>query len=127
MALLTRCSHARSHWQEDAPRLGSGEAALLGFTYGQHKGNGLIFISYMGCRQIRKSMPREIDVMSCFREGLRHGKAASPIIQEDMVELMKLPLAEVRERLNIAKPEAYQRAIAQISQLGNAQELLAAA
>ncbi len=104
-----------------------GEAALLGFTYGQHKGNGLIFISYMGCRQIRKSMPREIDVMACFREGLRHGKAASPIIQEDMVELMKLPLAEARERLNIAKPEAYQRAIAQISQLGNAQELLAAA
>ena len=104
-----------------------GEAALLGFTYGQHKGRGLIFISYMGCRQVRKAMPRDIDIMACFHEGIKLGKAASPIIQEDMIELMKLPLSEARERLNISKPEAYLKAIEQISRLGDAQELLAAA
>ncbi|MCI4644542.1 MAG: Coq4 family protein [Hyphomonadaceae bacterium] len=104
-----------------------GEAALLGFTYGQHKGRGLVFIAYMGSRQIRKAMPREIDIMACYREGIRHGKAAEAIIQEDIIALMHEPLAEARQRLNIARPEAYQRAIEQIRQLGNAQELLAAA
>lgn len=104
-----------------------GEAALLGFTYGQHKGRGLIFISYMGSRNIRKAMPRHIDIMACYHEGIRNGKAAGPIIQEDIIALMHEPLAAARERLNIARPEAYLKAIEQISQLGNAHELLAAA
>ncbi|MEL6664435.1 MAG: hypothetical protein AAFR33_15690, partial [Pseudomonadota bacterium] len=115
--------HVLSGYGRDA----LGEASLLGFTWGQHGGRGVIFISFMGTRQIRKAMPKHIDVMACHHEGKRNGKAASSIIEEDIIALMHEPLAEARARLNIAKPVAYQRAIAQISELGNAQELLAAA
>ncbi|MEL6567636.1 MAG: Coq4 family protein [Pseudomonadota bacterium] len=115
--------HVLSGYGRDA----LGEAALLGFTWGQHGGNGVIFISYMGARQIRKALPRHIDIMACQREGTRHGRAAHQIIEEDIIELMHEPLAEARQRLNIAKPAAYRKALAQISELGNAKDLLAAA
>ncbi|MEL6955503.1 MAG: Coq4 family protein [Pseudomonadota bacterium] len=115
--------HVLSGYGRDA----LGEASLLGFTWGQHGGRGVIFISFMGTRQIRKALPKHIDVMACHHEGKRNGKAAASIIEEDIIALMHEPLAEARARLNIAKPVAYQRAIAQISELGNAQELLAAA
>lgn len=115
--------HVLSGYGRDA----LGEASLLGFTWGQHRGNGLIFISYMGCRQIRKALPGHIDVMACHHEGKRNGQAAGQIIEEDIIALMHEPLAEARRRLNIARPVAYRRALQQVSELGNARDLLAAA
>ncbi|MEM1151118.1 MAG: Coq4 family protein [Pseudomonadota bacterium] len=104
-----------------------GEASLLGFSWGQNGGNGVIFISYMGSRQIRKELPRHIDVMACHREGKRNGKAARQIIEEDIVALLHEPLADARQRLNIAKPVAYRKALKQIAELGDAKDVLAAA
>jgi len=104
-----------------------GEASLLGFTWGQHGGRGVLFISYMGTRQIRKALPRHIDVMACYREGKRNGRAAAQIIEEDIIALMHEPLAKARARLNIAKPVAYRKALAQIAELGNPSDILAAA
>ncbi|MEM9738527.1 MAG: Coq4 family protein [Pseudomonadota bacterium] len=115
--------HVLSGYGRDA----LGEASLLSFTWGQHGGNGVIFIAYMGARQIRKALPREIDVMACYREGKRNGQAAQMLIEEDIIALMHEPLPDARKRLNIAKPDAYHHALKQVAELGNAKELLAAA
>lgn len=104
-----------------------GEASLLGFTWGQHGGRGVLFISFMGTRQLRKFLPREVDVMACHREAKRNGKVAKRIVEEDILALLEEPLEAARERLNIARPVAYQTAIEQISAHGDAHEFLAAA
>lgn len=99
--------HVLSGYGRDA----LGEASLLAFTYGQNPGLGVIFISYMGCRQIMKSVPKEARIMDCFREGKRNGAAASRIVREDIIALLHEPLDAARARLNIAKPVAYLHAL----------------
>lgn len=116
--------HVLSGYGRDA----LGEASLLAFTHSQSGGGlGVIFIAYMGARQIRKSMPRHIDVMACFHEGRRNGKAAAPIIREDIMALLPQPLEAVRAQLGIKPPVAYQKALSQVAELGNPVELLRAA
>ena len=71
----------------------------------------MIFISYMGCRQIMKSVPKEARVMDCFREGKRNGAAAARIVRQDIIALLHEPLDAARARLNIATPVAYHHAL----------------
>lgn len=106
--------HVLSGYGRDA----LGEASLLAFTYSQNPGLGVIFISFMGSRQIMKSVPKEARVMDCFREGKRNGAAASRIVREDIIALLHEPLEAARVRLNIARPEAYQRALEVCADMG---------
>jgi ubiquinone biosynthesis protein COQ4 len=123
-----RDTHDLFHVLSGYGRDGLGEASLLAFTHSQSGGGrGVIFISYMGCRQIRKAVPREIDIMACFHEGRRNGKAAQSIVAQDIPALLEEPLDAARERLGIVKPVAYRHALAQIAELGETHELLAAA
>lgn len=116
--------HVLSGYGRDA----LGEASLLAFTHGQSDGGrGVIFIAYMGCRQIRKSMPGHIDVMACFHEGRRNGAAAEKIVREDILALLEEPLDAARLRLGIRKPVAYHTALEQVSELGDPVETLRAA
>jgi len=104
-----------------------GEAALLGFTWGQHKGRGALFISYMGCRKIRQAMPSNVDIMACFHEGKAHGLAARRIVDEDILALMEQPIEAVWERLSIQPPAAYVKAKSQIAELRAAADVMEAA
>ena len=115
--------HVLSGYGRDA----LGEASLLAFTYGQSRGGrGVIFIAYMGCRQLRKSLPREIDVMACFHEGRRNGKAARSIVEQDIMALLAEPLEAARRRLGIKPPTAYSNALGQIAGLPGGETMLAA-
>ncbi|MEM0985552.1 MAG: Coq4 family protein [Pseudomonadota bacterium] len=116
--------HVLSGYGRDA----LGEASLLAFTHGQAGGGrGVIFIAFMGCRQIRKSLPRHIDVMACYREGRENGASACKIVEQDILALMEEPLDAARARLGIAKPVAYRKALAEIRQLMDAEALMAPA
>jgi ubiquinone biosynthesis protein COQ4 len=106
--------HVLSGYGRDA----LGEASLLAFTYSQNPGLGVIFISYMGCRQIMKSVPKEARIMDCFREGKRNGAAASRIVRQDIIALLHEPLDAARARLNIAKPVAYRHALEVCADMG---------
>ena len=106
--------HVLSGYGRDA----LGEASLLAFTYSQNPGMGVIFISFMGTRQIMKSVPKEARVMDCFREGKRNGAAASRIVREDIIALLHEPLEAARARLNIAKPVAYLHALDVCADIG---------
>jgi ubiquinone biosynthesis protein COQ4 len=87
-----------------------GEASLLAFTYSQNPGRGVIFIAFMGCREIAKVAPKSARIMDCFWEGKRNGALAQKIIRQDIVALLHEPLADARERLGIKVPAAYRRA-----------------
>lgn len=106
--------HVLSGYGRDA----LGEASLLAFTYSQNPGLGVIFISFMGTRQIMKSVPKEARVMACFREGKRNGAAASRIVREDIIALLHEPLAAARARLTIAAPVAYLHALGVCADIG---------
>lgn len=123
-----RDTHDLFHVMSGYGRDALGEASLLAFTHSQSGGGrGVIFIAYMGTRQLKKSLPRHIDVMSCFHEGRRNGRAAQKIIEQDIMALVEEPLEAARERMNIRPPEAYKNALRQISELGDTYEILAAA
>ena len=106
-----RDTHDMYHILTGYGRDALGEAALLGFTHSQHGGMGVSFIAYMGGRQISKMAPRDARVKEVIAEGRRNGKRAHRIIETDIEAILDQPLHEVRERLNIAKPALYKRAL----------------
>ncbi len=94
-----------------------GEAGVLAFTYGQMRGNGLLFVSFMAAREVKKHIP-EGKPMSVFWEAKRAGKNAGRIMLEDIEALLREPLAEARARLNIPEPLAYRRALRAANEIG---------
>lgn len=114
--------HVLSGYGRDA----LGEAALLGYTHGQHGGMGVSFIAYMGSRQIKKHVPREARIDDVVKEGRENGKAAKRIIDQDIEALLREPIDQARERLNIKKPVLYHRALKVIDEAGIDYTLVAA-
>jgi len=88
-----------------------GEATLLAFTHGQHDSPGAIFISYMAIREMKRTAPKDVNLSEVYREGKRNGKLAANIATENIMELLAENLEDARERLNIAPPVAYQKAL----------------
>jgi len=84
-----------------------GEICVLAFSHGQAPGLGVIFIAYMGGREIKKVAPRGAPVMAAMREGKRNGKLAQRVVLEDITELLAEPLETARERLGILPPTQY--------------------
>ena len=121
-----RDTHDMYHILTGYGRDALGEDALLGYTYSQHGGLGIRFISYMGSRLITKEAPSEARIKDVVAEARQNGKRAKRIIEQDIEKLLDQPLDEVRERLNIAEPVLYKRAI-RIFQDYNQDPLLVAA
>lgn len=122
-----RDTHDLHHILTGYGRDALGEAALLSFTYGQQGGRGLVFISFMATREIKKQVPATAKVMDTFHEGRRNGRKADQIIQQDIESLLQESLEDARKRLNIQPPAAYQQALKVINENGNAYEVLSAA
>lgn len=95
-----------------------GEASILGFTHGQNVNLGAIFIGYAAAREIKKSVPKGTPTYRSVREGVEIGKAAGPIIREDIMALLAENLENARKRLNITPPEAYYEAHRKMAEKG---------
>ena len=106
-----RDTHDMYHILTGYGRDALGEDALLGYTHSQHGGLGISFIAFMGNRQIAKEAPRETRVKEVLAEGRRNGKRAKRIVELDIESILDQPLDEVRNRLNIAEPVLYKRAL----------------
>lgn len=113
-----RDTHDMFHVLTGYGRDALGEDALLAFSYSQNKSPGLMFISYMGARQIRKEVPKKTRVMDVMREGKRIGAAAEKLVQQDFLKLLDQPIAAVREELNIEEPALYKRALGVFHEVG---------
>ncbi len=104
-----------------------GEVCVLGFSHGQVPGLGVVFVAYMGAREIKKLAPRGAPVMAAMREGKRHGKLAQWIALEDIPALLAEPLESARDRLGILPPKTYQKVHEMFRQAGQEpMEVLAA-
>jgi ubiquinone biosynthesis protein COQ4 len=96
-----------------------GEASLLAFTHSQQPGLGILFISFMGCRTIKRYAPKEAEIMKCFHEGRRNGAAAQKIVLQDIPALLREPLDAARARLGINKPVIYRQTLKLLQTSGN--------
>ena len=103
-----------------------GEATLLGFSHGQNKGRGTLFISYIAGRDIAKEAPRSAQIMNVLAEGRRNGRLAGKIAAQDIQALLAEPLDAARKRLGINDPVLYKRAITIMSEHGYEGQLSAA-
>jgi ubiquinone biosynthesis protein COQ4 len=87
-----------------------GEQCVLAFTYAQNKNLGVGFIAYAGGWELKRRVAKSAPIFAAVREGHRIGNAAINIAHEDIIALLREPLADARRRLNIPEPKAYARA-----------------
>jgi ubiquinone biosynthesis protein COQ4 len=105
-----RDTHDLHHILTGYGRDALGEQCVLAFTYAQHRNLGVGFIAYAGGFELKRRVARNAPIMAAVREGQRIGKAAKNLAQEDIIALLKEPLADARKRLGIADPVAYRAA-----------------
>ena len=102
-----RDTHDMLHVLTGLGRDALGEASVLGFTHAQHGGLGVLFIAYGAAWEVRKTAPKDAPVLKSIHEARRVGRAAKDIVFEDLMELLPLPLDEVRKKLSIELPTQY--------------------
>lgn len=103
-----------------------GEACLLGFTHPQHKARGFLIVGAMASFEVKQRCPAGTPVWTCFNEARRNGKSAEVIAEHDLIALMKEPLEDVRRKLGIRPPKAYDLAMEKLKSAGVEPNLLGA-
>jgi ubiquinone biosynthesis protein COQ4 len=105
-----------------------GEQCVLAFTYAQNRNLGVGFIAYAGGFELKRRVAPKAAIIVAVSEGKRLGNAARNIVQEDIVALLREPLADARKRLGIGEPVIYRKAHEQMRSAGvDPYNLLAAA
>ena len=102
-----RDTHDLQHVLTGFGRDALGEQCVLAFTYGQQPSLAHLFLGYAGGLEIRKRIKGSAPVLRAVREGQKMGSACPRIVEMPVMELMALPLDEVRRKLNIVEPRAY--------------------
>lgn len=102
--------HVTSGYGRDA----LGELSLLAFTYAQEQNRGIGAIALYGYWKVGKELP-DFNLRQVIYEGYNNGKKATLWSCEDWETLIKLPLDQVREKLNSKKPELYYDALKKLS------------
>ncbi len=105
-----RDTHDLLHVLTGYGRDGLGEQCVLGFTYGQNRNLGNVFIAYLGGLELKRRIKTNAPVFAAIRQGQRHGTAAPKIIDEDINALLAEPLESARKRLGIGSPTQYHAA-----------------
>jgi ubiquinone biosynthesis protein COQ4 len=83
---------------------------VLAFTYAQNRNLGVGFIAYAGGIELKRRVAPSAPIMKAVHEGYRIGKAAKNLVHEDIIALLREPLADARKRLGIPTPTAYKAA-----------------
>ena len=103
-----------------------GETSVLAFSHGHNGGFGNLFIAHIGSRDLAKASPKSAKVTNSVKEARRNGRDSLPLMEEDIVALLREPLADARKRLNIKEPLAYKYAISRLNDIGYDGQLSAA-
>lgn len=94
--------HVLSGYNRDA----LGELCNLIYTHAQTKNRGFSFIVFIGAIAQKLERPRA-PVLKALMEARRHSRVSNWVMEYDVQELLPLPLAEARRRLNILEPVFY--------------------
>ena len=84
-----------------------GELALLAFTYEQTRNEGIGYIVKNVERRMRKGGNTEIS--DFLRKAIDRGRNATLLPAADWEALLRLPLEEVREKLQVGAPVTYEQ------------------
>ncbi len=103
-----------------------GETSVLAFSHGHNGGFGNLFIAYIGAWELAKLAPRSAKVMSSIKEARFNGRNSLPLMHEDIVDLLREPLTQARQRMNIPEPVAYKAALKALHAEGYEGQLSAA-
>ena len=90
-----------------------GEACLLAFTYAQTRNRGIGTIALVGYFKLRKEIGP--GVAAAMWQGYRAGRNAEWLPAQDWENLLRLPIDDVRKRLNIGEPVKYHEKHAQLA------------
>lgn len=113
-----RDTHDLQHVLTGYGRDALGEQCVLAFTYSQQPSLGHLLIAYAGGLEISKQARSSAPVLRAVREGQRLGRACPRLVELPVLELLPLPLDEVRRRLNITPPRFYAQAHAVWQDMG---------
>ena len=105
-----RDTHDLHHILTGYGRDALGEQCVLAFTYAQNRNLGVGFIAYAGGIELKRRVAPAAPIMKAVHEGYRIGKAAKNLVHEDIIALLREPLADARKRLGIPTPTAYKAA-----------------
>jgi len=101
-----RDTHDILHLLTDIGRDALGEQCLGAFVFKQRRSIGHIFLGYVGGMILKRHVKSRAPVMRAVYDCHQMGKACERICEESILELLALPTAEVRKRLNV-KPVRY--------------------
>lgn len=113
-----RDTHDLQHVLTGFGRDALGEQCVLAFTYGQQPSPAHLFLGYAGGFELKKRIRTSAPVLRAVREGQKMGTACPRIVEMPVMELMAMPIDDVRRKLNIAEPKAYREVHRQWRSLG---------
>lgn len=88
-----------------------GELCLLGFSYEQNHSPGVLFIAWMGARQMAKETGMKAPVFAALAEGRKLGREADKLAHADLLTMLPDDIDAVRAKLNIGTPLAYRQCL----------------
>lgn len=105
-----RDSHDLQHVLTGYGRNPLGELSVLALSQVQTRNRGIGALVFFGMFKFKKDLPWGVPVFRCVLEARRIGKRAAWLPGVDWEAMMKLPVDEVRRRLNVTTPAIYKRA-----------------
>ena len=94
-----------------------GELCLLGFSYEQNHSPGVLFIAWMGARQMAKETGMKEPVFAALAEGRKLGREADKLAHADLLTMLPDDIDAVRAKLNIGTPLAYRACLRLLTEL----------
>jgi ubiquinone biosynthesis protein COQ4 len=84
-----------------------GEQCIFAFMYHQRPSPGHLGLAWAGTLMMKAKMKTKAPILRALVEARRNGKACPRIVEQPIKELFAMPLAAVRERLNVPEPRWY--------------------
>ncbi|MCK0098013.1 Coq4 family protein [Qipengyuania sp. S6317L1] len=88
-----------------------GEQCLLAFLFDQRPSPGHLFLGWLGTLLMKMKLPTKAPVLRAFLQARRNGRLTQRIVEQPILDLLPLPIEEVRRRLNILEPTTYHQAL----------------
>ncbi len=105
-----RDTHDLLHVLSGFGRDALGEQCVLALVFKQRPSIGHLFVGYAGAALTRLRSAWKVPVVRAVFEARRIGKACLPIAEQPILDLLAMPLDEVRARLNMRPAHYYHEA-----------------
>ena len=84
-----------------------GEQCVLAFLYHQRPSPGHLFVAWAGTLLMKVKLRTRAPILGALLEARRHGRLTQRIVEQSILDLLPMPLEEVRAKLNIEPPTQY--------------------